>query len=155
MTRPSKPEAGAPIFRIARPEDDAEIVALWRAAGLLVPWNDPEADIARCRAQPQCALLIAERWGRIVASAMAGDDGHRGWLYYVAVEETSRGKGLGRAIVGRAEEWLRARGVAKVEVLVRGGNAQVRSFYERLGYTAKDRIILDRWLATPPVPDRG
>lgn len=156
MTPPSRPEAGAPPTpRPAREADDESVIALWRVCGLVVPWNDPGADIARCRASPQAELLVAELGGRVVATAMAGDDGHRGWLYYLAVDPALRGTGLGRAIVRHAEAWLEARGVTKVEVLIRGGNAGVQPFYEGLGYAAKDRIVMDRWFVAPPARDTG
>lgn len=145
--------AGEASIRPAEDADNAGVVALWRACGLIVPWNDPEADIARCRASPQAELFVAEADGRIVATAMAGDDGHRGWLYYVAAEPASRRQGLGRRVVRRAETWLAARGVVKVELLIRGANRGVVGFYRALGFRDRDLVVMDRWLVDPPVTD--
>lgn len=102
------------------------------------PWNDPNADIAFARRSPHATVLIAEQDARIVAAIMTGEDGHRGWMYYVAAEPDMRGQGLGRAIVEAAETWLSARGVWKVNLMIRRDNAPVRSFYANLGYADSD-----------------
>jgi GNAT superfamily N-acetyltransferase len=117
-----------PALRPARVGDTEALVALWRGCGLLRPWNDPRRDIERAFAQTQAALFVADGDGTIVASAMAGDDGHRGWLYYVAVDSAWRGRGLGARIVRHAEAWLAERGVPKTEVLIRTENATVQAF---------------------------
>jgi ribosomal protein S18 acetylase RimI-like enzyme len=91
-------------------------------------------DIAFARRGPHSTILVTEMKGRIVASAMVGEDGHRGWVYYVATDPEYQGTGLGKAIMAAAENWLRARGVWKVQLLVREGNDRVRQFYEHLGY---------------------
>ena len=77
---------------------------------------------------------------------MVGHDGHRGWVYYVGVDPDCRGKGFGRAIMDAAEDWLRQRGIVKVQLLVRGENTKVQAFYETLGYDEQDRIIYAKWL---------
>jgi GNAT superfamily N-acetyltransferase len=122
------------LIRTVRDEDLAAVVALWHAAGVTRPWNDPVADLAFARRGPHSTVLVAERDGRVVATAMVGEDGHRGWVHYVAADPALQGGGLGRAIMGAAEDWLRGRGVWKVQLLVREGNEAVRQFYERLGY---------------------
>ena len=121
----------------SRPMTDSDIpalVTLWHAAGVARPWNDPARDIAFARRGPHSTLLLAERAGQVLASAMVGEDGHRGWVYYVAAAPEAQGEGLGRAIMAAAEAWLRGRGVWKVQLLVREDNARARGFYERLGY---------------------
>ena len=77
---------------------------------------------------------------------MAGDDGHRGWLYYLAVAPELQRTGLGRQMVAAAEDWLRARGVIKVMLMIRPTNLKVRGFYDAIGYGQQDRMIMARWL---------
>jgi ribosomal protein S18 acetylase RimI-like enzyme len=137
-----------------RPLRDADIeaaVALWTACGLTEPWNDPHADIARARGSGSAQILVAVDDTGIVATIMAGDDGHRGWLYYLAVAPDLQRTGLGRQMVGAAEDWLRARGVAKVMLMIRPTNLMVRGFYEAIGYGHQDRMIMTRWLDGRPM----
>ena len=126
--------------------DVAAVVALWQACGLTRPWNDPGADIALARKGPNSVLLIGRDGNAIVATAMVGHDGHRGWVYYVAVDPARQGKGYGRAIMNAAEDWLRTTGIEKLQLLVRPGNTQVKAFYESLGYGEQPRIIFAKWL---------
>jgi hypothetical protein len=77
---------------------------------------------------------------------MAGNDGHRGWLYYLAVNPELQGTGLGRRMVAAAEDWLRAQGVVKLMLMIRPGNTHVRGFYEALGYAEQERVLMARWL---------
>ena len=130
-----------------RDEDEAEVVALWRGAGLLGnPLNDPARDIRFCRESRHGEVLVGEAEGRLAATAMVGHDGHRGWLWYVAVRPDLQGLGLGRAVVKAAEAWLAARGVAKAELLVRDSNTRVVGFYQRLGYVQEPRALLAKRL---------
>jgi len=114
--------------------EEQQVVALWTAAGVTRPWNDPLQDIAFARREPHSTLLVAERDGRIVATVMIGEDGHRGWAYYLAVDPAHQRGGLGRDMMAAAEDWLRRRGVWKLQLLVREDNEAVRKFYEGLGY---------------------
>lgn len=113
--------------------DDADVVvALWREAGLLRPWNDPYRDIERKqRTQPELFLVAEDEV--VVGSVMAGYDGHRGWLYYLAVASARRGEGIARALVGRAEQLLLRQGCPKVQLMVRPDNAPARGLYAALG----------------------
>ena len=117
-----------------RDADEQAVVDLWRAAGLVRPWNDPHRDIARKKQVQRELFLVAEDAGGVVGSAMAGYDGHRGWVYYVAVAESHRGAGTGRLLMAEVEVRLLALGCPKVNVQVRGGNEPVAAFYDRLGY---------------------
>jgi ribosomal protein S18 acetylase RimI-like enzyme len=126
--------------------DVAAIVALWQRCGLTRPWNDPSADIALARRGDHSTILLGRDGGAIVASAMVGHDGHRGWVYYVAVEPEHRGKGHGRAIMNAAEDWLRQAGIAKMQLMVRADNTKVQAFYESIGYDEQERIIYAKWL---------
>ena len=100
-----------------------------------------------CRSKPATAtLLVGESDGRIVASVMVGQDGHRGWLYYLATNPACRGRGFGRAMVEAAEAWLTAQGLPKVHLLVRETNTAVQGFYERLGYARSPVTMMQKWL---------
>ena len=121
-------------IREIRDGDIDQLVALWHAAGVARPWNDPATDIAFARRNSHSTILVLEQDGRITASAMLGEDGHRGWVYYVATDPEHQGKGLGRDIMAAAENWLAGRGIWKVQLLIREGNERVRQFYQRLGY---------------------
>jgi ribosomal protein S18 acetylase RimI-like enzyme len=126
--------------------DVVDVIDLWQRCGLTRPWNDPAADIALARRGPNSTLLIGRDGGAIVATAMVGHDGHRGWVYYVAVDPDRRISGHGRAIMNAAEQWLRQAGIAKLQLMVRPDNAKVQAFYESLGYDEQERIIYAKWL---------
>ena len=114
---------------------DVEIIInLWKSCGLTRDWNDPYKDIALARSGPASALLVGEIDQRIVATVMVGHDGHRGVLYYLAVDPEFQKRGFGRATVKAAEDWLRKLGVWKINLTVRAENYDVSGFYESLGY---------------------
>ena len=140
-------------IRSAVAEDEASVVELWRVCDLIASYNDPAADFRFARAGASSDVLVGEdETGRISGSVMVGHDGHRGWLYYVASSPHARGAGIGRQMVQAAEEWLRRRGVAKAQLLVRETNANVAPFYERLGYEIAPRIVMSKWLGSSPGP---
>jgi ribosomal protein S18 acetylase RimI-like enzyme len=126
--------------------DVATVVALWQRCELTRPWNDPGADIALARRGPNSTILIGRDGDTIVATAMVGHEGHRGWVYYVAVDPGHRGKGHGRTMMDAAEDWLRDAGIAKLQLLVRPENAKVQAFYESIGYEEQPRIMYAKWL---------
>ncbi len=126
--------------------DVAAVIALWQACGLTRPWNDPTADIALARRGPNATILIGREGNAIVATAMVGHDGHRGWVYYVATDPDRRAKGYGRAIMNAAEDWLRAAGIAKLQLLVRRENAKAGAFYQSIGYAEAQTIVFAKWL---------
>jgi ribosomal protein S18 acetylase RimI-like enzyme len=127
-------------------DDIPAVIALWQRCELTRPWNDPASDIALARRGDNAAVLVGRADGAIVASVMVGHDGHRGWVYYVAVDPDHRGRDYGRAIMAAAEDWLRARGVAKLMLIVRSDNTKVQAFYETLDYVEQDRILYAKWL---------
>jgi ribosomal protein S18 acetylase RimI-like enzyme len=137
--------AALAIAAIADADVEA-VVALWERCGLTRPWNDPRADIALARRGTNACVLTAKSAGALVAAALVGHDGHRGWVYYVAVDPDARHKGFGRAIMAAAEDWLRTRGVAKLMLMVRPDNAKVQAFYETIGYDEQERIVYAKWL---------
>ncbi len=126
--------------------DVAEVIALWQRCGSTRAWNDPAGDIALARKETNATVLLGRNDGALVASALVGHDGHRGWVYYVTVDPDHRFKGYGRVIMTAAENWLRARGIAKLQLMVRGDNAKVHAFYESLGYYDQERVIFAKWL---------
>ncbi len=132
--------------------DVADVVALWQRCGLTRPWNDPVADIALARRGPNSDILVGRDNGVIVASAMVGHEGHRGWVYYVAVDPDRQGNGYGRVIMRAAEDWLQAAGIAKLQLLVRRENAKVGAFYQSIGYEEQQLLVFSRWIdgRTPP-----
>lgn len=138
------------MIRPFREADADAVVALWEAAGLLRPWNDPRRDIDRKLAVEDDLFLVAEEDGVIVGSAMAGYDGHRGWVNYLAVRPEHRRRGVGRALMSEAERRLRMHGCPKVNVQVHGGDAAAVAFYRSLGYRTDDVVSLGRRL----IPDR-
>ena len=126
--------------------DVADAVALWERAGLTRPWNDAGGDFLRAVAGPASVVLGARDGGELVGAAMVGDDGHRGWVYYLAVAEAARGRGLGRELMTAAEAWLSARGCPKIQFMVRTDNTVVLDFYEHLGYPHQDVVVRGRRL---------
>lgn len=133
-------------FRQIEDADVEQVVALWRVCGLTREWNDPYKDIAFARSGGTSTILVAGASGRIVASVMAGHDGHRGVLYYVAVDPAFQRKGLGSEAVRAAEIWLRERGVWKINLLIRSENEMVRGFYEKLQYEVSPVLGMGKWI---------
>jgi ribosomal protein S18 acetylase RimI-like enzyme len=133
-------------IRCFQPTGAEAAVALWERCGLTRPWNDPRQDIARkLRVQPEL-FLVGVIDGRLVATAMAGYEGHRGWVNYLAVEPAAQGSGLGRRLMTEIERLLLERGCPKLNVQVRATNVSAVEFYRKLGYTADDVVSLGKRL---------
>jgi GNAT superfamily N-acetyltransferase len=134
-------------IRDAGPDDDRMLTDLWTVCGLVTAWNPPQDDIDRLRRVGHGTLLVGcEPDGRIVASVMVGHEGHRGWLYYLAVDPDRRGRSHGRRMVAAAEAWLVAQGLGKAMLMVRATNSGIEAFYRRLGYTLSPVNVWQRWL---------
>jgi ribosomal protein S18 acetylase RimI-like enzyme len=131
-------------FRPIADTDVEAVVALWKACGLTRSWNDPYKDISFARGKPNSEVLVGEWRGTLAASVMAGHDGHRGMLYYLAVDPAMQRKGFGTAAVSAAEAWLKERGIWKINLLVRSENEKIRRFYEKLGYDISDVFCMAR-----------
>ena len=126
--------------------DTDEVVALWEECGLVRPWNDPRKDIERkLRVQPEL-FLVAQDGTEVVGSVMAGFDGHRGWIYYLAVATSYQKRSLGHALMQQAEKLLVEAGCPKVNLMVRTTNEAVIGFYRRLGYQVDDVVSLSKRL---------
>jgi ribosomal protein S18 acetylase RimI-like enzyme len=142
-------------IRPYRETDESAVVALWHDCGLTRPWNDPHKDIARKLSVQRELFLVGEAQGRVVASVMAGFEGHRGWVNYLAVAPALRGCGHGAALMQQVEAQFIAMGCPKVSLLVRATNSAVLAFYRRLGYAADDAVPLGKRLIADSVDPPG
>lgn len=133
-------------IRAFQPQDEAAVVALWQACELTRPWNDPRKDIARKLAVQPELFLVGTVDNTIVASVMAGYEGHRGWVNYLAVAPACRGRGYGRALMQHVEAALEGRGCPKVSLLVRSSNRAAMTFYRHLGYAEDASVSLGKRL---------
>ena len=122
------------------------MVSLWRDCGLVVPWNDPAKDIRRKLRVQREMFLVGWRGSRLVATVMAGYEGHRGWINYLTVAPDYRRHGLGRRLMEEAEALLRGLGCAKFNMQVRSSNAAVVESYQRLGFSVDDVVSLGKRL---------
>lgn len=134
------------MIREAHSGDAEAVIALWGACGLVRPWNDSALDFARALESVSSTVLVGEGECGIVGSIMVGDDGHRGWVYYLAVAPSARRAKLGSALMAAAEAWLLARGCPKIQLMVREGNEEALGFYEALGLERQRVITLGRFL---------
>ncbi|WP_334181743.1 GNAT family acetyltransferase [Novosphingobium sp.] len=130
----------------ARAGDREAVIALWREAELTRPWNDPVADFDLALANSTSTVLIARDGSDAAGTIMVGFDGHRGWVYYLAIAEARRRRGIARLLMQRAEGWLAALGCPKTQLMVRGENAAALGFYAALGYEVQDVFTLGRRL---------
>ncbi len=126
--------------------DRAAVIALWQAAGLTRPWNDPGSDFDLALANPTSTILLAHDEAGLAGSVMAGFDGHRGWVYYLATDPDRLKHGIGRALMAAAEDWLRQLGCPRVRLMVRQDNLDARGFYTAIGYDDQDVVTMGRTL---------
>lgn len=133
-------------LRGATPEDAEAVIALWTASGLTRPWNDPRADFDLALETPTSTILIAGEGRAVEACVMVGFDGHRGWVYYLAVDPQARRRGLGQTLMGAAEDWLQAQGAPKIQLMVRADNAEALAFYRAFGLEDQPVTVLGRRL---------
>ena len=126
--------------------DEASIVALWQACSLTRAWNDPYRDIARKLSTQADRFLVGSSDGELIASAMFGYDGHRGWVNYLAVLPGSQGKGYGAQMMHAGEALLAQAGCPKLNLQIRSTNASVIAFYKHLGYATDDVVSMGKRL---------
>jgi ribosomal protein S18 acetylase RimI-like enzyme len=136
--------------------DETAVIALWEECGLIRPWNDPRKDIARkLRVNPEW-FAVAKSEGRLVGTVMAGYEGHRGWINYLAVAPGRQRTGIGRFLMIEAERWLRDAGCPKISLQVRGGNKSAMAFYKRLGFSVDEVVSLGKRLEVDgPTPSEA
>ena len=127
-------------------DDIPALVALWEECGLTRPWNDPQRDARLAIAGATSTVLGLRDGDTLTASVMAGFDGHRGWVYYLAVAPDRRREGLGRQLMDAAEAWLRDRGAPKLQLMVRTSNEEALGFYEALGLERQEVATLGKFL---------
>jgi ribosomal protein S18 acetylase RimI-like enzyme len=140
------PDTGVMQIRDLTSLDIEAAAALWHEVGLTRPWNPPTLDLQRALDNSASTVLGGFDGERLVGTVMVGHDGHRGWVYYLAVDESQRGIGLGREMMTAAEHWLRDQGAVKVQLMVRLTNETVLGFYDHIGYEDADVQVRSKWL---------
>ena len=127
--------------------DETAVVALWNAVLYdPAPHNEPRRSLHRKLQVDRDLLLVAEDGNRLLGTVMGGYDGHRGWIYSVAVDPACRRQGIGTALLRRIEAILRERGCLKINLQVRANNVGVIPFYESLGFRVDDLVSLGKRL---------
>ena len=132
-------------IRTYRDSDRDSVVALWNEVfPNPAPHNDPNRAIEEKNREDDGLFFVACEESDIVGTVMGGYDGHRGWVYALAVAPGKRRNGIGRCLMQRLEEELRRRGCRKVNLQVRAGNEDVVAFYEAVGFRVEDRISMGK-----------
>jgi ribosomal protein S18 acetylase RimI-like enzyme len=138
------------LIRAFQPGDEEDVIRLWKECHLVVPQNNPAADIRRkVKVNPEW-FLVGETEGKLVATCMAGYEGHRGWINYLAVSPTHRRRGIAARMVNEAESRLKSAGCPKINLQIRSSNRGVIAFYERLGYAVDDVLSMGKRLEKDP-----
>lgn len=134
-------------IRSYRMDDELEVIQLWKKVFPETPLhNDPLRDIqSKLKIQPGL-FLVAVNDRLLVGSAMAGYDGHRGWIYYLAVDPAYRREGIGTALMKEAEGLLAQKSCPKLNLQIRENNSELQAFYEKLGYSVEERISMGKQL---------
>jgi ribosomal protein S18 acetylase RimI-like enzyme len=132
-------------IRPYRTDDELEVIQLWKKAfPEIPPHNDPIKDIqSKLKIQPELFLVVVKDH-LLVGTAMAGFDGHRGWVYYLAIDPAYRRNGIGTALMKKAEGLLVQKGCPKLNLQIRADNSDLKAFYEKLGYTIEERISMGK-----------
>ena len=133
-------------IRTYQKSDEEQIINLWLECGLIVPWNNPKRDIERKMDEDPSLFLVGEIDRSIVCSCMAGYDGHRGWIYYLAVRRDYQRQGIALKIVTEAENRLLEIGCPKIDLMVRKNNKDAISFYHKIGYKDDPVVVLSKRL---------
>ena len=128
------------------PDDEKSVIQLWKDCGLVVPWNDPGKDIRRkMKVQPEMFLVVTSG-KQVIGSVMAGYEGHRGWINYLAVHPDHRRAGIAHSLMNTAEELLREKGCPKINLQVRTSNTEVIQFYRKIGFKIDDAVSMGKRL---------
>ncbi|NKB63859.1 MAG: GNAT family acetyltransferase [Gammaproteobacteria bacterium] len=128
-----------------------QVIELWRRCELIMPWNDPVYDIQFSLSSTDSELLVLTREEKVIGTVMVGHDGHRGWIYYLAVSPVFQRSGYGRFLMVTAENWLKDRDVPKLNLMIRGGNKKALSFYKRLGFEDDNVVVMGKRYFDPRV----
>jgi ribosomal protein S18 acetylase RimI-like enzyme len=127
--------------------DEQAVIALWcEVLPDSAPHNDPATAIRKKLAVERNLFFVATVAEAVVGTVLGGYDGHRGWIYSVAVKPEHRRQGIGGALIRRVESDLSERGCLKVNLQVRACNHGVIAFYEKLGYEVEERISMGKRL---------
>ena len=133
-------------IRRFEPQDEEQVIVLWKECNLVVPWNDPKKDIQRkLKVNPELFFVSVEN-DKIVGTIMGGYEGHRGWVNYLAVSPSHQRKGYGRQLMEAVEVKLRAMGCPKINLQVRETNLAVIEFYKAIGYNMDDVVSMGKRL---------
>jgi ribosomal protein S18 acetylase RimI-like enzyme len=130
--------------RAFHPDDESAVISLWGTCDLARPWNDPHLDIARKMTEHPALFLVGVIDEKIMATAMFGYDGHRGWVNYLAISPKYQRSSFGRQLMEEGERLLQALGCPKLNLQIRTGNSEVIEFYRKLGYTPDDVISMGK-----------
>ena len=134
------------MIRNATEADRESIISLWASAGLTRPWNNPIEDFNRAINGVTSEVFLSEEKYTITGTVMCGYDGHRGWIYYLAVADQEQGQGIGTSLLRKCEEWLASIGAPKVLLMVRSANAEVQEFYSKNGYKMEETSVMGKFL---------
>lgn len=128
--------------------DRAAVIALWQKTGLLKPYHAPEIEFDKALACPSSTIFVTKDDAQITGTVLAGFEGHRGWIYRLAVDPACQSKGLGSLLLEAAENWLQTeQGIGKIQLMVRADNIDIIGFYKERGYNESDILML--WKQLP------
>jgi ribosomal protein S18 acetylase RimI-like enzyme len=137
-------------IRVFRPGDEEDVIRLWTDCRLVFPQNNPARDIRRkLKVNPEW-FFVGEMDGKMVATCMAGYEGHRGWINYLAVAPPYRRRGIAARMMKEAESLLKSAGCPKINLQIRSSNSGVIAFYKRIGYAADDVVSMGKRLEKDP-----
>ena len=132
------------LLRPFKEGDEEALVSLWNMCKLTVPWNNPYKDIARKLKVQSELFLMGYLEDKLIASIIAGYDGHRGWINYFAVHPDFQQRGYGKQLMDNVENKLRELGCPKINLQIREGNEKVLSYYQKLGFVEEKRINMGK-----------
>jgi ribosomal protein S18 acetylase RimI-like enzyme len=140
----------ASILKIRRlvPAEVQSAIALWWVTDLIRPWNNPQSDVDRALATPTSTVLGGFLGGTMIATAMVGSDGHRGWVYYLAVAPSHQRCGFGGQMMAACEAFIEELGIPKIYLMVRPENRETVRFYQKLGYEIGNFVLLSKRFET-------
>ena len=133
-------------IKTATIKNTQSIIEIWEEVKLVRSWNNPNDDIENALSTLTSTILLLCSENQIIGTVMVGYDGHRGWIYYLAVRTELQKQGYGKKMVQEAENWLRAKNVPKVNLMIRNTNEQVKGFYQAIGYKDDEVITMAKWL---------